>query len=155
TNIAGTQVQIVYDNPAKQILKVMGASGTFKLSFQGAQTPALAYNATAAAIEAALNQLTTIYGTGSTAESSVTVTKAATGNNFTVVFSGLLASQDVPLLTATSDRLFMTVEGFDGSKTSGSDNPAKQIVKVVGASGNFKLGFKGAQTEALPYNATA
>lgn len=68
--------------------------GTFTLTFSGATTSAIAYNASSATVLAALIALATI-GTG-----NVTVSGSA-GGPYTVTFVNDLAAADVNLLTAT------------------------------------------------------
>jgi hypothetical protein len=76
--------------------------GSFTLTYGGKTTAAIAYNATAATVQTALQALTTI-GTG-----NVTVTGNA-GGPYTVTFVGSLAHHDVPALTATSSLTVTTV----------------------------------------------
>ena len=64
--------------------------GTFTLTFNGQTTAPIAYNATAATVQAALAALSTVFA------SSVTVTGAA-GGPFTVSLVGLLATTQLPL----------------------------------------------------------
>lgn len=71
--------------------------GTFTLSFQGVETAAIAYNASAATVEAALEALATIGG--------VTVAGAA-GGPWTVTFDvAPLSDQDVELLVSNGSAL--------------------------------------------------
>src|SRR5262249_9098026 len=92
-----------------QQVAVSGSAGTFTLSFNGQTTAALAFNATAAQVQAALNALSTIAGGGG----SVTVTQS--GNIYTVVFGGTLAGQNNSLLVAATSaapgNLTVTVSG--------------------------------------------
>jgi len=81
-----------------QTLTITGTptGGTFKLKFRGYKTAAIAYNATAAAVDAALELLGTI-GTGG-------VTCAGgplPGTPVTITFAGQLANQNVPTITLT------------------------------------------------------
>jgi hypothetical protein len=89
----------------EQELTVAASSGTFRLSFEDplgggstALTPPLAYNASAAAVEAALNAISTIAGH----DGSVTVTggpgDAMGSSPYTIRFGGGLAGDDVPQL---------------------------------------------------------
>ncbi|WP_280413482.1 hypothetical protein [Nocardia asiatica] len=70
--------------------------GTFSLTYQGATTTPLAYNAAAAAVQAALEALSTI------GEDNVTVTGSA-GGPYTVEFVGDLAELNLPLMTKTAN----------------------------------------------------
>jgi uncharacterized repeat protein (TIGR01451 family) len=79
--------------PASEIQRVTvsGTSGTFTLTFNGQSTEPLAFNASAAAVQSALNGLSTLGG-GSTSVSK-------SGNVYTVTFGGSLGATDVPQLT--------------------------------------------------------
>ncbi|MFO0801905.1 MAG: MBG domain-containing protein [Gemmataceae bacterium] len=82
-----------------QTITVFGSTGLFNLNFNGATTGVLAWNATAAQVQAALNGLSTIGGAGG----SVLVTSAsfgAGGTQYTVTFGGSLANLDVPQILA-------------------------------------------------------
>jgi hypothetical protein len=70
-------------------------AGTFTITFQGQTTAGIAYNATGAAVQAALQALSNI-GTG-----NVTVAGAA-GGPYTLTFAGALGNQDVPQVTASN-----------------------------------------------------
>jgi hypothetical protein len=71
------------------------AGGTFTLTFSGQTTAAIAYNASAAVVQAALEALSNI------APGDVAVTGNA-GGPYTVVFAGAYLSDDVAQMTATS-----------------------------------------------------
>jgi hypothetical protein len=96
------------ESPEIQEVSIVGyaSGGTFKLAFKGQTTSALAFNATAADMQAALENLSTI-GQGNV---SVTLGKiAATDSSpaefpgvWLVEFQGTLADVDVPLLVATN-----------------------------------------------------
>ena len=73
-----------------QRITVNATSGTYTLRFAGQQTAALAYNATAAQIQAALEALSTV-GAGN-------VAVALDGDRFVVTYQGALAATDQPLL---------------------------------------------------------
>lgn len=81
-----------------QTATITGAptGGTFVLTFGDVATTDLAYNATAAAVQTALQALPGI-GAG-----NVTVTGSA-GGPYTVTFTGALGGQNVAQLTATGD----------------------------------------------------
>lgn len=72
--------------------------GTFTLSFQGATTATIAYNAASSAVQSALQALSTI-GSG-----NATVSGSA-GGPYTVTFVSGLGGQDVALLTANASAL--------------------------------------------------
>jgi hypothetical protein len=81
-----------------QSLGIVGASsGTFTLTFTGFTTSALAYNASAATVQAALRALDPFAG------GNVTCTGGPLSTaTITVTYSGLYASAPVPLLQGTS-----------------------------------------------------
>ncbi len=68
-------------------------AGTFTLTFKGATTTSLAYNASATDVQNALNSLSTIGGLKDPGPGSVTV--SLSGNVYTVTFGGSLANTDV------------------------------------------------------------
>jgi hypothetical protein len=82
-----------------QTLTVTGTptGGTFRLSFRGVQTATIAYNATAAAVQAALEAISTV-GTGNLLAAGGPLP----GSPVTLTFQGLLAAQDQPLITVVS-----------------------------------------------------
>jgi hypothetical protein len=103
-------------------------SGTFKLTYAGNDSAALSYNATPAAVEAALQALAGL----------ATVTVAAFGNGYAVTFVGIAAPT---LLTATPTNLVTSVaskfkaEYWDGAEW-------KQAVDVLdGTNGLYKSGM--------------
>jgi hypothetical protein len=99
-----------------QSVTVTGAptGGTYTLTFAGQTTAAIAYNATAAAVQAALESLSNI-GVG-----SVAVT-GSTGGPYTVTFGGQYQNVDVAQLTATASLTGGTSPGVTtATVTSGS-----------------------------------
>lgn len=107
-----------------QTLRVNGSSGTFHLTFNGADTIELPFNATAAQVEAALNALPTIGGVNGVARVTMN-----TYSGKTTVAEGILNIRDREAL------------GISGGE--------QQTVTVLGASGTFSLNFNGAQTVAI------
>jgi hypothetical protein len=93
--------------------------GTFTLTFRGQTTSAIAYNATSSTVVTALEALSTI-GAG-----NVTATGGAfPGTAVVVTFTGTLAGQNVPLMTAS------------GTGLTGGTNPAVSVAETTaGASG--------------------
>jgi hypothetical protein len=83
-----------------QTLTVYGSptGGTFRLTYAGQTTPALPFNASTAAVQAALEALSTI-GAG-----NVTVAGTA-GTSYVVTFAGTLANIQVDLIEADGDSL--------------------------------------------------
>lgn len=85
---------------AVQTVTISGTptGGTFTLTFAGATTSAIAYNAASSAVQTALQALSTI-GSG-----NALVTGSA-GGPYTVTFAGDLAQTPVPLMTASGAAL--------------------------------------------------
>jgi hypothetical protein len=83
-----------------QTVTVTGSptGGTFTLTFDGATTAGIAYNATAAAVKSALEALSTVN------PGDVTVTGSA-GGPYTITFTGRYVGDDVPALTASGASL--------------------------------------------------
>ncbi|BCI92749.1 hypothetical protein NIIDMKKI_79550 [Mycobacterium kansasii] len=86
--------------------------GTFTLSFKGATTAAIAYNAAASAVQTALQALSTI-GSG-----NATVAGSA-GGPYTVTFAGALAATAVDQLSA------------DGSSLTGGTAPSLTVTTTT------------------------
>jgi hypothetical protein len=87
-------------NDETQTVTINGEAvgGTFTLTFDGQTTAAIAYNATAAAVKAALEALSNIE------DDDLTVTGNA-GGPWTVEFGGSLADTDVAQMTSTATGL--------------------------------------------------
>lgn len=102
-----------------QTAVILGAptGGTFTLGFGGQTTAPLAYNAAAAAVQAALTALTSI-GAG-----NVTVTGSA--GQYLVTFTGALAAKDVSTLVGNGALL-----------TGGTNMSVKTATLVTGAAGS-------------------
>lgn len=81
-------------NEVQSVTLTSATGGTFTLSYGGQTTAAIAYNASAAAVQAALEALSTI-GAG-----NVAVTGAA-GGPYTVTFQSALGATDVAQMTAS------------------------------------------------------
>jgi len=99
---AGATVYVRLDavgNPVDNAYTLNGSasytSGSFTLTYKGAVTSAIAFNALGSAIQTALNALPTI-GTGGTTVSP-SGTAFNTANTFTVTFNGALANDPSPL----------------------------------------------------------
>lgn len=102
-------------------------SGTFTLTFNGQTTAPIAYNATAAAVDTALEALSSI-GAG-----NVTTSGGALGASpVTVTFQGALAGTDVPLLVANGASLVNATVATTAITEGDPPNPAA----VTGVDGN-------------------
>src|SRR5215471_2561455 len=95
---------ILTANP--QTFTVSGTTGTFTLTFNGQTTSSLAFNATAASVQAALNALSSIGGAGGT----VAVTQA--GSLYTVAFGGSLTGPQPSLTASASGGCTVVVNPF-------------------------------------------
>jgi hypothetical protein len=105
--------------------------GNFSLAFQGQTTAAIAYNASAATVQTALEALSNI------APGDVFVS-GSNGGPYTLAFSGAYASIDVPQVIAVTRNTVQSVT-ISGNPTSG----------------NFQLSLDGLFTDPIPYNAPA
>ena len=89
-----------------QRVTINGTSGTFTLSLSGQATSAIAYNAPASTVEAALDALPAVGGVGG----SVTVTGEGTGiNPYEVTFGGSLRGGAVAQMTVGTSGLGVAV----------------------------------------------
>ncbi len=135
-----------------QTLTVSGATGgTFTLAFGIAATAAIAHNATAADIDAALEALSTI-GSGNVAVTGGPLTSTEVA----IEFTGELAAQNVPQIAANSTNLGggtavvdMTTEGATGT------NEVQTLAASGATGGTFRLALGIQSTGPLSYNATA
>lgn len=108
------------------------AGGTFTLSFRGRTTATIAYNATAAAVQSALELLDTI-GPG-----NVTCTGGPLpGSAVTVTFRGSLGGVDVPQMT-TANAL---TGGTSPASAVATTTPGADTVTNITASPAFPLHF--------------
>ena len=134
-----------------QRLGVIGNAGTFKLTFNGAETSALnLLDATPAQVQTALEALSTI-GTG-----NVAVYGAADRTNvskalYYVVFKGALTETDVSLLTIDHGNSFVLTHSAGGASSTNE----WQFVDCGNAiGGSFTLSFGGETTSAISWNGT-
>lgn len=129
--------------------------GTYKLVWKGQATTALAFNANAAAIDAALEALSNIPAGG--------VVVAGT-NPFTITFAGDLANMPQELIEVDSSLL------LDGTDAAGGATVTRTQPGVVGGAvnqvytitvtgtptgGTFTITFNGETTDPIAYNASA
>ncbi len=127
-------------NNEKQVVTLGGTAatgGTFTLTFNGETTTTIAYNASAATVESALEGLAS-YSSG-----DFTVTGSA-GGPYTVEFTGTLAGTNVSIMT------------IDVSGLTGGVNEIQTITSPNNPSGGtFRLKFGGEWTGNIAYNASA
>lgn len=135
----------------QQTITVNATGGFFVVAFRDQTSGKIAYNATAAQVQAVLEGLSTI-GTG-----NVAVTGSA-GGPYTVTFQGALAATNVPALTARGINLKPSkphIQVVESVKGTGSVDEV-QKVRIQGATrGTFTLTFSGQTTSALAYNVSA
>lgn len=109
----GTALGMITSSTQNEIQTVAltgsGLGGTFKIGYKGAWTANLAYNASAATVQAALRGLATING------ANVTVTLAST--TYTVTFNGAMAGINQDLLNADTSLLTGTTPGATVTRT--------------------------------------
>lgn len=109
------------------------SGGTYRLTFEGQQTAALAYNANAAAIQAALEALSTI------GEGNVKVTGGPISSGVvTIEFQGDLAKMDVGALTVQSSLTGSTPAVAVAEATKGSGGPGTFGPYTNGASNGLE-----------------
>ena len=129
-----------------------GPGGTFKLTFNGAPTPALARSVAGAAIQTALRALATVPDAH---KAKVTVAGVA-GGPWTVTFATGFPGPAAGTITGDGSTLTRT----GGSATVAAQPPggphSKALVTLsIGPGGTFTLTFNGAPTPALARNASA
>lgn len=112
--VLGMRTAVTQQNEV-QTITITGTptGGTFTLTFAGATTGPIAYNASAATVQTALRALSTIGGTNVACGGG-----ALPGTAVTVTFQSAFANADVPLLTAV------------GSFTGGS-SPAIAVAETT------------------------
>lgn len=115
-NDGKTMVEVFNNTTSNQVqtISITGTptGGTFTLTYDGQTTSAIAYNADAATVQAALVALSNL------ASGDVVIT--GSNPNFTATFGGALSGTDVALLTA------------DGSSLTGGTTPDVDIAQVTG-----------------------
>lgn len=111
------------------------SGGTWTLTFKGATTTALAHNANAATIQAALQALSTV-GSGNATVSGGPISSGVA----TVTFVGLLGGVDQPLLTLTSSLTGSTpacVVAQSVAGVAGATDGRQTLANIVGLLDTF------------------
>lgn len=135
---------------------VMG--GTFTLTFGGNTTGTIAYNASAATVQGALEGLV---GIGSGNVSVVKTTDVPSGSQvWTVSFQGALAGADQSQITINTSGLFVfgtktDVQATDVNGAATGTSEVQTITLANATGGTFRLAFSGQTTAPLAYNASA
>ena len=121
--------------------------GTFTITYAGQTTSALAYNANAATVQAALIALSNL------ASGDVVVTGTSVVTGLTLTFGGTLAGTDVAEVTATLTGLVNTAVATDTAGVAAVDEV--QSITVDAAGGTFTATFEGQTTSAIAFDADA
>jgi hypothetical protein len=145
------------DESAVVTLNGSPTGGTFTLNFGDDTTSALAYNASAATVAAALNALPSIpeSGSGTDDVQTVTVSGSPTGGTFTLTFGGQTTSAIA--YNAASSAVQSALQALSTIGTGTTNVYAEQQIEIVGAptGGTFTLSFGGQTTSGIAYNAAA
>lgn len=135
-----------------QVVTIIGGptGGTFTISFAGQTTGAIAYNASAATVETALEALSNI----DVADIAVT---GSAGGPYTCTFGGVYAGLDVPLMTVSGASLTgCSVSVIVTNEAVAAVNELQSITLAnTPTGGTFTLTFNAETTGAIAYNATA
>ena len=123
-------------NERQVLTRVHTASGgTFRITFDGQQTGTIAWNASAATVETALEALSNL------APADVAVSGSA-GGPWTVDFAGVYAGLDVPLMT------------IDAASLTGGDTGANEIQRLSLSGTTSPSTFKLRRTDTLAETAS-
>jgi hypothetical protein len=139
-----------------QTLSVGGnpTGGTFTLSFGGQTSGAIAFNATAAQVQAALQAVSTIGSGGVTCSGG-----PLPGASVLIVFAGLFAFRTQPLITVGANNLTggATPAPSVVQTSAGALVGDVQTISVTGVptAGTFQLAFGGQTSTPVPFNATS
>lgn len=152
-NSGEVQAAVSGANEVQQITpSVATTGGDFTLSFQGATTPPLPYNATAGQVASALQALPTI-GAGNV------IVSGPSGGAWTIEFTEGLAKTSVDLITANATNLAgaLSVNVTDNFQAAVAGTNERQSISLSPdpTSGNFRLSYNGATTGPLNHQATA
>ncbi len=155
-----------------QTLTVDATSGTYTLTFEGATTVPIAFNASAAVLQSDLQALSTIGANG------VSVGQGASGV-YTITFNGFtspptLVSDSSLLVGNTASAVSLPTPTFTlSSGAAGTNFPntvfddqaltsitarntsSVQTITVDATGGTFTITFEGQTTAAIPFNASA
>jgi autotransporter-associated beta strand protein len=131
-----------------QQLGVANASGSYTLTFAGQTTSSLAFNATAAQVQSALNALSNIGGIGG----SVVVTQPPLPV-YTVDFGGPNVGTNQPQITAqgSGGASVNVTTVSDGAKVVTSE---VQVIHITGTTGSFTLSFTNGSTTSTTSSIT-
>jgi hypothetical protein len=152
--------EVVGNNEVQTLTLATGGTlgGTYTVSFGGVTSAAIAFNASAATVQTALEAVATI-GTGNVAVSGTTPTTS--GGTLVFTFQNQLGFADVPLATLgvgsltgnSGSAIALTTSGASGSK--GTSTLLGVTIGGSGLGGTFTLTYGGVTSGAIPYNATS
>lgn len=140
-------------NSVQTVTLANATGGTFTVTYDGETTAAIAFNATGAQFQTAVEALSNVQ------PGDIVVGKA--GSVFTVSFVGsrFLGSTSTPLFTANGASLTGTSPTVTVAAGAGSGNPSANEVQSVtinnANAGTFRLVFEGEYTGNIAYNAVA
>lgn len=126
-------------NEVQSVIATGGTAGDFTLTFDGETTAAIAYNANAAAVQAALEALSNIQPGDVVAAGG-----PLPGTAVTLTFGGQYAAEDVPALVVTDNitdgnAVISTPTPGDAGTPDGTDNPVGFLfttTEVIDSAGN-------------------
>jgi hypothetical protein len=125
-------------------------TGSFTLSFRGEATTSLAYDASAATIQSALEAVSTV------GVNNVICTGGDLPTDVVVTFRNNLGSLDLPLMVATYTGATSSVVITETRKGSSGDNEVQEIdLIMLPTGGTFTLTYSGQTTGTIAYNASA
>jgi RHS repeat-associated protein len=131
-------------------------SGWFTLTYDGQTTGQIAYNATAATVQSALEALSNI-GVGDV--SVVKTQNSSASQQWQITFQGSLANTNVPQTTIDATNVVSIPPKFEIEQTDVQGSAPVNEVQVVTLSnatgGTFTLSFGGQSTAAIARSATA
>jgi NHL repeat len=122
----------------QQTVTLQGTGGTFTLSFSGQTTPDIPFDATAAAVQSGLEDLSNI-ATGDVAVSG------NAGGPWTVEFAGAFADTDVPQMTGNATNLTGTPKSITVATPVGGAASLEVCTMAV----NCKEGVAGLATDGV------
>jgi hypothetical protein len=149
--------EVVGTNEVQSLALTTGGTlgGTYTLSFGGVVTSAIAFNASAATVQAALEAVSTI-GVNNVAVTGTTPTTA--GGTLTITFQNALGKQNVQALVPDATSLTGTTPGAaitTGTAGTGTANEVQTIIKTgTVTGGTFTITYSGQTTAAIAYDAT-
>lgn len=134
-------------NEVQTIIAATAAYGTYTITYDGQTTSALAYDANAATVQAALIALSNL------ASGDVVVTGTSIVTGLTLTFGGTLASADIAEITATLTGLVLLDVAEDTAGDAGTNEVQRVTVDATG--GDFTITFEGQTTSAIAFDADA